>query len=243
MPLRDHFHPPLDSFTSWEGFHAQWPAVIVQQLRRQLPAGYVASPRVHIGPSVEVDFATFKMDSSSKSGSSHQQNGTDPVSQWEPESPALAVATTIDEHAEYSVQIYDTERGRQLVAAIEIVSPANKDRPESRRVFVGKCAALLQAGVAVSIIDLVTNRHFNLYRDLLEMIGHQDSTMSPNANLYATSCRVFNQNGKMILQAWSHVLTVGKALPTLPLWLRGDLAIPLDLEKSYEQACEDLWIA
>jgi hypothetical protein len=38
-------------------------------------------------------------------------------------------------------------------------------------------------------------------------------------------------------------LTVGKALPTLPLWLRGDLAIPLDLEKSYEQACEDLWIA
>ncbi len=42
MPLRDHFRPPLDNVTSWEGFHGQWPAVIVQHLRKQLPAGYVA---------------------------------------------------------------------------------------------------------------------------------------------------------------------------------------------------------
>jgi hypothetical protein len=35
------------------------------------------------------------------------------------------------------------------VAAIEIVSPANKDRPEHRRKFVAKCAALLQQGVSV----------------------------------------------------------------------------------------------
>ena len=49
MPLRDHFRPPLDDLTSWEGFHAQWPAVIVQHLRKRLPAGYVAEPRVHFG--------------------------------------------------------------------------------------------------------------------------------------------------------------------------------------------------
>ncbi|MFO0881369.1 MAG: hypothetical protein U0840_29055 [Gemmataceae bacterium] len=45
MPLRDHFRPPLDDQTSWEGFPGQWPAVIVQQLRRQLSAGYVAELR------------------------------------------------------------------------------------------------------------------------------------------------------------------------------------------------------
>ena len=50
---------------------------------------------------------------------------------------------------EYEVRIYDVERERRLVAAVEIVSPANKDRPEHRRVFVTKCAALLQQRVSV----------------------------------------------------------------------------------------------
>ena len=36
MPLRDHFHPPLTKIASWEELHGQWPAVIVQQLRKQL---------------------------------------------------------------------------------------------------------------------------------------------------------------------------------------------------------------
>ena len=45
------------------------------------------------------------------------------------------------------MRIYDTEYGRRLVAAIEIVSPSNKDRRESRRAFVAKVAALLQKGV------------------------------------------------------------------------------------------------
>jgi hypothetical protein len=37
-------------------------------------------------------------------------------------------------------------------------------------------------------------------------------------------------------------LTVGQPLPTLPLWLTDTLYVPLDLERSYEQACDDLSI-
>ncbi len=55
MPLRDHFRPPLDDLTSWEGFHGGWPMVIVQHLRKLLPAGYVAAPRVHSGAQVAVE--------------------------------------------------------------------------------------------------------------------------------------------------------------------------------------------
>ena len=62
MPLRDHFRQPLDLVTSWEGFHGQWPAVIVQQLRKQLPAGFVAEPRVHSGSQVEIYVAAFERD-------------------------------------------------------------------------------------------------------------------------------------------------------------------------------------
>ena len=77
-----------------------------------------------------------------------------------------------------------------LVAVIELVSPANKDRPESRQAFVAKCAVLLRKGVAVSIVDLVTTRRFNLYAQLMEFIGHPDRTMSnEEPPIYAASCR------------------------------------------------------
>ena len=111
-------------------------------------------------------------------------------------------------------------------------------------VFVAKCAALLQKGVAVSIVDLVTVRHFNLYVELLAVIGHTDPTLGdPPPDLYAASCRWTSKGKRALLEAWSHVLTLGRPLPTLPLWLTEDLVVPLDLEKSYEQACSDLWIA
>jgi hypothetical protein len=44
------------------------------------------------------------------------------------------------------------------------------------------------------------------------------------------------------LEAWSRPLAIGKPLPVLPLWLNDELAIPLDLEASYEQTCHDLRI-
>ena len=55
MPLRDHFRPPVSKQASWEGFHGMWPASIVQQLRKRLPPGYVAEPRVHLGTLMEID--------------------------------------------------------------------------------------------------------------------------------------------------------------------------------------------
>jgi hypothetical protein len=126
---------------------------------------------------------------------------------------------------------------------IEIVSPANKDRPEHRNAFIARCAGLLQKGVAVSLVDLVTFRHFNLYADLMAFIGQSDPTLGPEPPpLYAASCRWVRKEERAILQTWSHVLTVGQALPTLPLWLTDVRVVPLDLEQSYEQACDDLSI-
>jgi hypothetical protein len=57
MPLRDHFRPPLDDVTSWEGFHGGWPAMMVVALSRLLPRRYVACPRIHAGSSAEIDVA------------------------------------------------------------------------------------------------------------------------------------------------------------------------------------------
>jgi len=243
MPLRDHFRPPLDNIASWEELHGQWPAIIVQHLRRKLPAGYVAAPRVHAGAQAEIDVATFKKDDAPSINGMSETIGGVATAVWAPAAASLAIETEVPDFDEYEVRIYDAKRGRHLVAAIEIVSPANKDRPEHRNAFVGKCAALLQKGVAVSIVDLVTVRHFNLYADVLAFLGHHDPTLGdPPPDIYATSCR-FVKKQKTMLEAWSHSLTVGHPLPTLPLWLDAKLVVPLDLEQSYEQACHDLWIA
>ena len=180
MPLRDHFRPPLDNIASWEGFHGGWPMVIVQQLRKQMPAGYVAEPRVHSGSQVEIDVAAFAKDDPAPFSRvrESEENGAVATAVWAPAAASLAVETDLPDFDEYEVRIYDARRGRHLVAAIEIVSPANKDRPEHRNAFVGKCAALVQKGVAVSIVDLVTVRHFNLYADVLAFLGHSDPTLS-----------------------------------------------------------------
>ena len=43
------------------------------------------------------------------------------------------------------IRIYDSRRNRHLVAAIEIVSPSNDDRPENRATFLAKAATLLNS--------------------------------------------------------------------------------------------------
>lgn len=218
--------------------------VIVQQLRKRLPAGYVAEPRVHVGPQVEIDIAAFEKDEPPSPPATGEGNGGVATAVWAPPRPSISAETTLPDYDEYEVRIYDAKRGRRLVAAIEIVSPANKDRPEHRNVFVARCAALLQKGVAVSIVDLVTVRQFNLYAELLAFIGHSDPTLgAAPPPLYAASCRWVRKEKRTLLEAWSHVLAVGQPLPTLPLWLSEELVVPLDLEQSYEQACSDLWIA
>jgi hypothetical protein len=242
MPLRDHFRPPVLNQVSWEEVHGMWPGTLVQHLRQILPKGYVAGPRVHSGPFLEIDVAAFESDTAPRLTvpDSRSESNVEP---WAPPAPSVAVATDLSELDEYEVRIYDATRGRQLVAAIELVSPANKDRAEKRNAFVGKCASLLQRGIAVTILDLVTVRQANLYRELLDFLGESDPSLeSAEPDLYAVSLRCFPSDSRSILRTWPQAMLLGQPLPTVPLWLSDRVAIPLDLEVSYENACRDLWI-
>lgn len=221
--------------------------IIVQQLRKKLPPGFIAAPSVHLGTFYEIDVSTYESDDAPASSSRKPGNGAAynaATAQWTATEPSVAIDVEPDEEYEYAVHVYDTEREQTLVAAIEIVSPANKDRVEKRNSFVAKCAALLRQGVSVCIIDLVTVRHFNLYTELMAFLGQgRADLMSANPPAtYAASCRWGPRGEKSRLETWSRVMTVGQPLPNLPLWLRADLAVTLDLEASYEQACHDLWI-
>ncbi|QDV39665.1 DUF4058 family protein [Tautonia plasticadhaerens] len=247
MPLRDHFRPPLNDLTSWDGFHGQWPAMIVLGLARRLPRRYVAAPHVHLGTAIEVDVATFEGDepapNQGPAGASGEGGGV-AVAPWAPPGPSVAVASELPEASEYEVRVYDARRGRRLVAAVELVSSSNKDRPEHRRMFISRCAELLRQGVCVAIIDLVTTRAGNLYLDLLGDLGQADPTLGEDPpTTYAASCRWVRTAESKTFEAWSYPMPVGRALPTLPLWLAPDLAVPLELEASYEETCRVLRIA
>ncbi|MGO8897792.1 MAG: hypothetical protein ACLQU5_05520 [Isosphaeraceae bacterium] len=108
---------------------------------------------------------------------------------------------------------------------------------------MAKCAALLQQHVSVALVDLVTTRQFNLYVDLLEVIGQADPSLAPAPPVvYAAACCWAREGDAWHFRAWTHTLTVGQPLPTLPLWLADNLAVPLELEASYEETCRILRI-
>lgn len=165
MPLRDHFQPPLNHRRSWDELHGQWPGMIVQTLNTNLPPQYAASPTVHLGGSVEIDVGTFEYDVPSGPVGPTSNGGGIATALGATTQPTLSVETAFPDVDEYEVRVYDVERGRQLVAAVEVVSPSNKDRPESRRAFVAKCVALLLEKVSVTIVDVVTTRESNLYSE------------------------------------------------------------------------------
>jgi hypothetical protein len=143
----------------------------------------------------------------------------------------------------YEVRVYDSRRNRHLVAAIEIVGPSHKDGPENRATFVSKMATLLRNNVCVSIIDVVSICDFNLYADLVGLFHGIDPALGGEPPpMYAATLRTRHDDRRRLMENWYHSLTIGRTLPTLPVWLKETLAIPLDLESSYEESCRALRI-
>src|SRR5204863_3659080 len=75
----------------------------------------------------------------------------------------------------FEVRVLSMEAGPKLVAAIELVSPGNKDRPAERRGFATKSASYLYQGISVIIVDIVTNRRGNLHNEILRVMESADS--------------------------------------------------------------------
>jgi hypothetical protein len=221
-----------------------WPATMVQRLVPLLPENYTAEPRVHLGSYFEIDVCAYEDDEPKKPwfSSAEESGGVAMATRVTPE-PTLTVDADLAEQYEYEVLVYDQSRGRHLVAAVEIVSPENKDRPENRRAFVIKCAALLQQGVCVSMVDLVTTRNFNLYTDLLALLNQSDPALTPKPPpVYAVTCRYRKSNRTLKLDCWAHPLAVGRPLPDLPIWLSDEFHVSLELDASYEETCRVLRI-
>jgi hypothetical protein len=237
MPLRDHFHPPVTKFASWEELHGAWPGVIAFRLNALLPPDYRSGVKVHLGNLVEVDVGTFEMENAGAPA----ESSSDAAPAWQAAAPTLLLETEELTPPEYEVRVYNQEDSRRLVAAVEIVSPRNKDRTEARDAFASKCHAMLLEQVCVVIVDPVTTRSANLFAELAQRLGAKPPAVADQP-IYAVSCRVRNSQGGRRVEIWQHALAIGAALPTLPLWISESQYVPLELERTYEDTCRGLRI-
>jgi hypothetical protein len=237
MPLLDHFHPPLFPYRSWESFHGFWITHLAGNFNmRPNRYGFLAESNVHIGITVAADVAAFEEDTPT----GERPNGAVAVATevWAPPQPPLVVPLDFSELETFEIRIYDQERARTLVAVVELVSPGNKDRPESRRAFLDKCAAYLREGISVVIVDIVTSRRHNFHAALMELFhGGETALRAITTDLYAVAYRVHVVGQRTQLEAWPAALALGAPLPALPLWLTESLCVPLDLEAGYQAAC------
>lgn len=225
-PLQDHFQPPLSTRRHWHSFHNAWSTYLAEYLNQMLPEGYFAEPNVQFG--IEIDVATL-----SETPLLTSQPATDST-QWTPRSPTatLPFQPTTDS---VEVQIFSTQAGPILVGAIELVSPANKDRPTHRNAFTSKCQTYLQQSIGLVIVDVVTTLSANLHNELMQRL--ELSTESFDTDLYAVAYRVAESDGASHLNVWQEPLTVGEPLPIVPLFLKSGIFMPLDLEQTYSYTC------
>lgn len=222
MPLLDHFRPPLSDRRHWHSFHNSWATYISSQLNSLLPLGYFAEANVQYG--IEIDVAAF------------EEAGTEPLAvNYTPPAPQATHSTTFTE-AVVEIGIFSRSGGPQLAGAVELVSPANKDRPETRQALVNKCATYIQAGVGVVLVDVVTERSADFHRELLARLGAPGNAPTP---LFASAYRPVTRDGTPHLDVWVEPVVLGQPLPTMPLWLRGGVCLPVELEATYERTCTE----
>jgi hypothetical protein len=221
----------------WESFHTTWAATLADALNSGiLPPGYIALEQVHAGPVIEIDVGAY---GEPPAATTANGGGTATATRavWTPATAPLILPAIFPPSC--TVEIHATEGGRTLVAAIELVSPANKDRPSKRRLFAAKCATYLSRGVGLIIVDVVTTRQGNLHDELIELLGLDAGfRISAQQALYGVAYRPVRVASIDRIETWPFALSVGQRLPTIPLSLEAELCVPVDLEASYEEACQ-----
>lgn len=139
------------------------------------------------------------------------------------------------------VQVFSGAGPRRLVGAIELVSPANKDRPEARFAFVSKCLGVLRARGGAHHHRYCDGASRGLHQPILERWGGPQIPPFA-AHLYAVAYRpILNEEAPARnFSTWVETLTLRHPLPTLPLWIVGVGPLGVDLEATYEQTLRDL---
>ena len=180
MPLLDHFHPPLFPRHHWESFHSNWATRLADNLTNLLPPEFQVEENTHGGGRLEIDVAAYEQPPAERPPVTANGSPVATIPQqatWAPPAAAHTMPAVFPDT--FEVRVFSTSGGLTLVAAIELISPGNKDRPEERRAFAAKCASYLHQGVALIVVDIVTNRKANLHNETMRLMGSAEEYLLP----------------------------------------------------------------
>jgi hypothetical protein len=237
MPLHD-----WNELEEWETVHASWIVELGRWLKQRLPPGYrmslatvgslVVAPRpVH--PDVSV-----RQNKESTAPESDSAGSTSAVDDTAPDEE-VAIAT-LD-----PVQAVHVTRAGNLVAVIELISPGNKDRPETRRTATDRFIGYLAHGVHLLIVDVHRRPlQFSFPDDLAEALVFTSRPLpAPYAVSYRMGGPALEAGTGSLLAWWKRPLEVGSPLPLMRLPLSRDITIPVDLEQTYMHAAADAYLS
>ena len=176
MPLLDHLHAPLAPRRHWESFLVNWAGAIADSLNEHLlPEGYFAEEHAHLGRESR---STWRRSMSrARPPRGGRPTTTLPARLWTPPAATMIIPAAFPDR--FEVLVFESEGGARLVAAIELVSPANKDRDAHRRAFSLKCASYLCQGISLIVIDIVTSRQANLHDEIDAIARSRRSVFFP----------------------------------------------------------------
>ena len=126
--------------------------------------------------------------------------------------------------------------GHRLVALIEIVSPANKDRASHVEDLAAKAVSALDLGVHVLLVDLLppgTHDPSGMHGAILQRLDPSEEPYDLPADEPATLASY--AAGPAVEIFLEHV-AVGAPLPEMPLFLRPDRYVNAPLELTYQAA-------
>jgi hypothetical protein len=233
MPLHDWTEIP-----GWEGVHQIWIVELLYWLKPRLPAGYRAylgtTPTFAIGVPPEERPDVGVRDWPPGSSSPAPETAPAPPGPGDPsEEPdqEIAVATL-----EGETGLFVEQQGR-LVAAVELVSPRNKDRPSSCAAYGSGYVAYLLKGVNLLLVDVHRRPLRFSFADRIAEELHlvnQPPTPAP----FAISYRVGEPapTGGRFLAIWRRPLQVGAPLPPMRLPLSTHEDVVVELEQTYARA-------
>jgi len=234
MPLHD-----WSDRTGWEGMHHLWITELLRWVKPRLPVGYRAyigsAPLLAVGAPLDRPDVGVRSWSPAEEtrlpGPAVAETNTDPA---EPDEE-IAVATLDPETA-----VYVEKQGR-LIAAVELISPRNKDRPIARSAYLARYLGYLLEGAHLVLIDVHRRPVGFSFADQIatELQLQQPSVLPPMAVSYRVGEPA--ATGGRLLAIWRRPMTVGDTLPPIPLPLTSEQEVTLDLDQTYARAAEDAY--
>jgi hypothetical protein len=139
----------------------------------------------------------------------------------------------VERYAEKANRIVIRHELGKVLAVIEIVSPGNKDSAHALRTFVEKTAELLFEGINLLVVDPFPpgprdpqGIHALIWSEITEHSFELPTGLPLTIVSYQT---------EPTKTAYVEPISVGAALPTMPLFLEGEFYVDLPLELTYQE--------